>query len=237
MPAAPLVSVLLAVSNGEDYVRTALESILRQTISDLELIVIDDGSSDETPEILAAFHDERLRVLRHEERRGLAASLNRGLDEARGRYVARLDADDIALPRRLERQLQRMVSGSPIAVLGSAVLEVDESGRSGRLHLMPSGAVGVRWASLFSSPFFHPSVLLTAWCWSTRAALRPRVPRERGLRPVDAVARARRKETTWPSRSCSIASIPARLRRRAVVCSAPFSSACRCARSGGWRPS
>ncbi len=159
MPAAPLVSVLLAVSNGEDYVRTALESILRQTISDLELIVIDDGSSDETPEILAAFHDERLRVLRHEERRGLAASLNRGLDEARGRYVARLDADDIALPRRLERQLQRMVSGSPIAVLGSAVLEIDESGRSGSLHLMPSGAVGVRWASLFSSPFFHPSVL------------------------------------------------------------------------------
>ena len=82
--------------------------------------------------ILAAVEDARLRVLRNEERHGLAASLNRGLDEARGRYVARLDADDVAFPRRLERQLQRMVSGSSIAVLGSAVLELDASGRPGR---------------------------------------------------------------------------------------------------------
>ncbi len=91
---------------------------------------------------------------------GLAASLNRGLDEARGRYVARLDADDIAFPRRLERQLKRMVSGSSIAVLGSAVLELDASGRLGSLHPMPSGPQAVRWASLFSSPFFHPSVVV-----------------------------------------------------------------------------
>ncbi|MEP7225551.1 MAG: glycosyltransferase family 2 protein, partial [Actinomycetota bacterium] len=112
MSAAPLVSVLLAVSNGEHYLRAAIESVLRQTISDLELIVVDDGSTDETPEILAAVDDPRLQVLRNEGRLGLAVSLNRGLDEARGRYVARLDADDIAFPRRLERQLQRMVSGS-----------------------------------------------------------------------------------------------------------------------------
>ncbi|MBA3333431.1 MAG: glycosyltransferase [Actinobacteria bacterium] len=160
MSAAPLVSVLLAVSNGEHYLRAAIESVLRQTISDLELIVVDDGSTDETPEILAVVDDPRLQVLRNEGRLGLAVSLNRGLDEARGRYVARLDADDIAFPQRLERQLQRMVSGSSIAVLGSAVLELDASGRSGSLHLMPAGPAAVRWAALFSSPFFHPSVLI-----------------------------------------------------------------------------
>jgi len=160
VPPAPLVSVLLAVSNGERYVRAALESVLRQTISDLELLVVDDGSMDETPAILDGVGDSRLRVLRHDERQGLAASLNRGLDEARGRYVARLDADDIALPRRLERQLQRMVSGSAVAVVGSAVVELDAWGRPGALHLMPAGPIAVRWASLFSSPFFHPSVLV-----------------------------------------------------------------------------
>ncbi len=160
VPAAPLVSVLLAVSNGERYLRAALQSVLRQTVSDLELIVVDDGSTDSTPDILSAIDDERLRVLRNDERSGLAASLNRGLDETRGRYVARLDADDIAVPRRLERQLQRMVSGSQVAVVGSAVLELDPSGRLGMAHLMPSGSTAVRWAALFGSPFFHPSVLV-----------------------------------------------------------------------------
>ncbi|MBA3566044.1 MAG: glycosyltransferase, partial [Actinobacteria bacterium] len=160
MSPGPLVSVLLAVSNGEQHLRAAVESVLRQTVSDLELIVVDDGSRDATPELLSAVDDARLRVLRNDERRGLAASLNRGLDEARGRYVARLDADDVAFPRRLERQLQRMVSGSQVAVAGSAVLDLDASGRPGTLHLMPSGSVAVRWAALFSSPFFHPSVLV-----------------------------------------------------------------------------
>ena len=159
MATAPLVTVLVAVCDGEPYVRTALESILRQSVSDLELLVVDDGSSDATPKILDEIDDERLRVLRNAERQGLASSLNRGLEDARGRYVARLDADDVALPRRLERQLARIRSGPPVAVVGSAVLDVAETGRLGTLHVMPSGPGAVRWASLFSSPFFHPSVL------------------------------------------------------------------------------
>ena len=107
MPNAPLVTVLLAVHDGEDYLRPALASVLGQTVGDLELLVVDDGSTDSTPMILAAADDARLRVIRNEERLGLAASLNRGLDEARGTYVARMDADDVAMPRRLERQLAR----------------------------------------------------------------------------------------------------------------------------------
>jgi len=156
---APLVSVLLAVSDGERYLRTALESVLRQSVTDLELLVVDDGSQDATPAILGEIRDPRLRVLRNDERLGLATSLNRGLGEARGRYVARLDADDVALPRRLERQLARLRSAPGVAVVGSAVLELTDAGRPGDLHLMPSGVAAVRWASLFSSPFFHPSVL------------------------------------------------------------------------------
>jgi glycosyltransferase involved in cell wall biosynthesis len=155
----PLVSVIVSVANGERYLRIALESILRQSVSDLELLVVDDGSDDATPEILGAIADARLRVLRNEERSGLATSLNRALDEARGRYVARLDADDVAMPRRIERQLARMASSPSLGILGSAVLELDAAHRPGAVHAMPSGPSAVRWAALFSSPFFHPSVL------------------------------------------------------------------------------
>ena len=160
MPVAPLVTVLLAVHDGERYLGAAVASALGQTSSDLELLVVDDASTDRTPEILADVADARLRVIRNDERLGLAGSLNRGLDEARGEYVARLDADDVALPRRLEHQLARLRSSPRVGVLGSAVLEIDDGNRVGRLHQMPTGAGAVRWAALFSSPFFHPSVLV-----------------------------------------------------------------------------
>jgi glycosyltransferase involved in cell wall biosynthesis len=160
VPTAPLVTVLLAVHDGEPYVGAAIASVLGQTVSDLELVVVDDASGDRTPEILEAVRDNRLRILRNDEQRGLAASLNRGLDEARGTYVARLDADDIAMPRRLELQLERIRSAPDVAIVGSAVREIDAAWRLGRVHAMAAGPDEVRWASLFSSPFFHPSVLV-----------------------------------------------------------------------------
>jgi glycosyltransferase involved in cell wall biosynthesis/GT2 family glycosyltransferase len=159
-PASPLVSVLVSAHDAEAFLRPALDSVLRQTLRDLELIVVDDESTDATAEILASIDDPRLVLLRNDERLGLAASLNRALDHARGRYVARLDADDIAFPRRLERQLARMQDGSSPAILGSAVMELDGNGGAGELHVMPRGSDAVRWAALFSSPFFHPSVVI-----------------------------------------------------------------------------
>ena len=156
----PLVTVLVAVADGERWLETAVRSILRQSLRDLELVVVDDGSTDATPDLLARVDDPRLRTVRHEQRLGLAASLNRGLDEARGGFVARLDADDVALPTRLEGQVARMHERPSVAVVGTAVVELDERGRPGSLHRMPAGPTAVRWAALFSSPFFHPSVLV-----------------------------------------------------------------------------
>ena len=158
--APPLVSVLLAAHDAERFLGMAVRSVLRQTVAELELIVVDDASTDGTADVLGAIHDPRLVVLRNDAQLGLAASLNRGLEQVGGRYVARLDADDVAMPRRLERQLARMRSGPPVAVVGSGVLDLDDGDGIGRLHLMPTGSDAVRWASLFSSPFFHPSVLL-----------------------------------------------------------------------------
>ncbi len=157
----PLVTVLLAVRDAEAYVGEAVTSVLGQTLTDLELLVVDDGSVDSTPEIVGghAGRDRRIRIIRNDVPLGLAGSLNRGLDGARGRYVARLDADDVALPRRLETQVAGLAVRAGHAVLGSGVIELRPDG-PGPVHLMPSGPDAVRWAALFSAPFFHPSVLL-----------------------------------------------------------------------------
>jgi glycosyltransferase involved in cell wall biosynthesis len=150
----PLVSVLLAVHDDKRFLREAVDSVLGQTLTDLELILVDDGSA----EPLESVADPRVRILRNDERLGLAASLNRALEAAAGRYVARLDADDVALPNRLERQVERLRGRT--AVVGSAVVDLDERGARGQTHVMPSGAIPLRWHALFSSPFFHPTVLV-----------------------------------------------------------------------------
>ena len=156
----PLVSVLMSVHDDAAFVGEAVESVLGQTLGDLELLVVDDGSADATPDVLAGFTDSRVTVLRNDAVLGLATSLNRGLDAAQGRYVARLDADDVALPDRLARQVERLHARPAAAAVGTAVIDVDARGRRGRTHVMPRGARLLRWQALFSSPFFHPTVLV-----------------------------------------------------------------------------
>ena len=157
---APLVSVLVAVHNGARYLGLSIASVLRQTVAELELVVVDDGSTDETPQLLAAISDPRLRAITNGEQAGLAASLNRGLEHVRGRYVARLDADDVAFPDWLERLLDRIRGKPDVAVVGTGIVEVDVTGHPGPAHLLPSGPTAVRWHALFSAPFFHSTVLI-----------------------------------------------------------------------------
>ena len=160
MPTAPLVSVLVAVHDGEPFVRTALLSVLRQTVSDLELVVVDDCSSDGTGSTLAGLVDPRVRVLRNEAQLGLAASLNRALDEARGRYVARMDADDAAFSDWLERSLELLDSRPDLGLVGSGVLDIEEDGEPRDVHLHDAGRASMRWRALFSAPVFHNTVVL-----------------------------------------------------------------------------
>ena len=116
----PLISVVMPVRNGARWLSEAIESIIYQTCRDFELLVIDDGSTDETPEILTNWlsRDLRIRVLRQNER-GLVAALNYGLDEARGSLIARLDADDRAIAHRLERQIRVLGDNPRVGLLGA----------------------------------------------------------------------------------------------------------------------
>ena len=158
--AAPLVSAILAARDAEGTIDEAVRSVLRQAIDDLELLVVDDGSVDRTGERLAAIHDSRLRVLRNEIPLGLGGALNVGLDAARGSYVARMDADDVALPGWLPRILAAIRSRPGLGVVGTGMIELHADGSLGALHRMPVGRRAVRWAALFSTPFYHSTVIL-----------------------------------------------------------------------------
>jgi glycosyltransferase involved in cell wall biosynthesis len=124
----PLVSVLLPVHNAAAYLPAAIESILNQSFRNFELIIINDGSTDDSLKIISAFSDSRIIVVNNEKNLGLIVSLNNGIQLAKGKYIARMDADDISLPERLEKQVAKMESDSGIAVLASFVDFINEDG-------------------------------------------------------------------------------------------------------------
>ena len=121
----PKVSVLMSVYNGSQYLRESVESILNQTFTNFEFIIINDCSTDKTGEILtvSANQDNRITLINNEENIGLTRSLNKGLKIAKGEYIARQDADDISLPERLERQVESL-DKNPEAVLISCDLDL-----------------------------------------------------------------------------------------------------------------
>jgi glycosyltransferase involved in cell wall biosynthesis len=148
----------MPVFNSASHVGEAVASVLTQTVDDLEAILIDDGSTDGTRDILESFRDPRIRLLRHEETLGVTRRLNEGLDAATGRYVARMDADDICLRHRFEKQLSFMEEHSDLDVCGSWICQCG-AGRSFTVRY-PVGAECLRAYVLFSNPLAHPTVFL-----------------------------------------------------------------------------
>jgi glycosyltransferase involved in cell wall biosynthesis len=123
----PLVSVVLPVWNGERYLKQTIESILAQHFSDFELVIVDDGSTDDTPKIIESLgRDPRIRCHR-QTNMGLVKALNKGLELSRGELIARIDADDYAMPERLALQVKALVENPGVAVIGSSIRVVDEN--------------------------------------------------------------------------------------------------------------
>lgn len=151
------VSVLMPTYNAEKYLSEAVESILNQTFSDFELIVIDDASKDKTCSILESYHDSRIKILQG-PCRGIAAALNLGLDNAKGEYVARMDADDISLPRRFEKQVKFLDIHPEIGLCSTLAMMFTKDGDYqlfGTKHLEHMGLID----QLYDTVVCHPTVM------------------------------------------------------------------------------
>src|SRR5262245_5816273 len=128
MPQEPVVTVLMSVFNDSEFLGEAIRSILEQSYDDFEFLIIDDGSTDDSTAVLKGLRDPRVRVVRNPVNLGLTRSLKKGVALARGDFIARMDADDVAFPDRLLWQLRFLDRHRDIALLGSATLQTDERG-------------------------------------------------------------------------------------------------------------
>lgn len=158
---SPKVTVIIPVFNGERYLGEAIESILRQTYRNFELLIINDGSTDQSSAIISSYSNERIRVINNPMNYGLTKTRNIGLREARGEYIAMLDCDDIALPRRLEEQIDVMERMPELGLLGTWV-EVKNEGGSFRegiyKYQLPPERIPIN--MLFMNYFAQSSVIM-----------------------------------------------------------------------------
>lgn len=159
MTGDPAVSVVLPVYNCPSLVGVAIESILDQTWRDFELIIIDDGSTDETGAVLDRYDDARIRLVA-QQNRGLAQALNRGIELARGRYIARQDQDDISYPERLARQVSLLDARRKCALVGTWADIWREDAKTGRQHRHPTSNSQLQYELLLNNPFVHSSVMM-----------------------------------------------------------------------------
>ena len=157
--ASPLVSVIMSMRNGASTVGAAMCSVLQQTLADLELIVIDNGSSDQSGAIVAKFNDARIRLVREATPTVLAERLNQAVGLARGEFIARMDADDICFPERLSRQVARLREEPQLDLVGCGAVVFRSSG-----ELIGEMPVGLLHRDIVARPFVGFSLPHPTWC-------------------------------------------------------------------------
>ena len=161
MTIKPKVSVLMSVYNGEKFIEKALQSIYNQTYQDFEVIIVDDGSTDRTPDILFNMKDSRTFIYRNPENKGLTKSLNIGLKLCRGEYIARMDADDISYPRRFEKQVRFLDENPDCAALGCWCNRIDYNDRIwGAYNGRPTEPEDIKRQLLIGNCIAHPTAIL-----------------------------------------------------------------------------
>jgi len=148
----------MSVHNSEKYLAEAVESILNQTWSDFEFIIINDASADSSRTIIEGYHDPRIKLVENETNLGLTRSLNTGIDMAQGDYIARMDCDDISLPARLQKQVMFMESHPEVGICGTWVKTIGEGGSD--IWNYPTDHETIKSRFVFESVLAHPSVMI-----------------------------------------------------------------------------
>lgn len=154
----PIVSIILSVFNGEKYIREAVESILGQTFKKFEFIIINDGSTDGTADILNSYNDKRIRVAHNKTNIGLPKSLNIGIRLSIGIYIARMDCDDISFPQRLEKQVSFMNNHLEIDICGTWIKSFTDKHTS--INKYPANSEEIKCMMFWKTGLAHPSVML-----------------------------------------------------------------------------
>jgi glycosyltransferase involved in cell wall biosynthesis len=167
----PLVSVVMSVYNGERHVREAIESILNQTFRDFEFIIVNDGSADRTRKILESCKDGRV-VLIHQENQGLTKALNKGISLARGKYIARQDADDVSKPERLAKQAAFMEENQAAGLVSSWFEFIDERGNKTRIGQTPTDNAVIKERLIKINQFCHGAAMIRKEAVDTVGAYR-----------------------------------------------------------------
>lgn len=157
--AVPTLSVVMTVYNGAQFITEAVRSVIDQTFRDFEFIIVDDGSTDETGIILNSLRDDRIILLRNEKSVGQTSALNSAIRRARGRYIARLDADDICKLNRFKCQVEFMERHPDVVIVGSSAMRVAPNGRHLGIWRVPMSDFDIRFTSLLTPPFIHPTVM------------------------------------------------------------------------------
>ena len=157
----PPVSVVMTVYNRQDFLTEAVESILHQTFKDFEFIIIDDCSTDNSYSMALAFaeRDRRIRVHRHEKNLGIVGARNTGLQQAKGKYIAWMDSDDVSLPNRLEKQYTFMKEHPEVGIVSSNAILIDENSKMLSEIKMPQTHLMILWAFCFFDPIINPAVM------------------------------------------------------------------------------
>lgn len=160
----PAVSVVMSVYNGKKHVHSAIKSILAQDFLNYEFIIVDDASSDSTPEILKSFKDPRITVIRNTDNLGLTASLNIGIRAASGKYIARMDADDISVPYRFSQQFDFLEKNPALAAVGSSYYTIDEEDTVAGITNVLTKPADIRSGLIRQNWFGHGSVMMRRSC-------------------------------------------------------------------------
>lgn len=153
----PEITVLMPVYNGEKYLREAIDSILNQTFSNFEFLIINDGSTDATEEIISGYQDTRIRYIKNESNIKLIASLNKGIALATGKYIARMDTDDVALPNRLQKQFDFMEQNTDVALCGTGC---QIFGDENKTVIYCAGHDEIMAKMLYQCHFIHPTMMM-----------------------------------------------------------------------------
>ncbi|MBU1046181.1 glycosyltransferase [Patescibacteria group bacterium] len=154
----PKITVLMPVFNGEKYLKEAIESVLNQTFTNFEFLIINDGSTDSTEKIIKSYSDSRIKLINNKKNIGVIRSLNKGLSLSKGEYIARMDADDISLPKRLEIQVEFMDKNPQIGIAGAWAKIIGE--KKIRCSKPIVNQEKIKIALLFKCPMIHPSVII-----------------------------------------------------------------------------